>query len=57
MFFTLEILPKKENSIDFCFVVRNQQGFPIAVCDSLDDANVVIKVKFDEMVSNRSSNS
>lgn len=56
MNFIIEILPKKENSNEFCFVVRNQSGFPLAVCDSLDDANVVIKAKFDEMLSKRSSN-
>lgn len=57
MNFIIEILPKKENANEFCFVVRNQQGFPISVCDSIDDASDVIKEKFDELLSKRSSNS
>lgn len=57
MNFLIEILPKKENENYFVFVVRDQSGWPIAVCDSLDDVNFVVKGKFDEMLSKRSSKS
>lgn len=55
MNFIIEILPKKENSNVFVFVVRAQNGFPISVCDSLDGAKDVIKEKFDEMCKQTSS--
>lgn len=48
MNFILEILPKKENGNQFVFVVRAQNGFPLAVCDSLDGAKDIIQEKFDE---------
>lgn len=57
MNFIIEILPKKENSKEFVYVVRAQNGFPIAVCDSLDGAKDVIKDKFDEMRKQTKSNS
>lgn len=49
MNFIIEILPKKENSNVFVFVVRSSNGFPIAVCDTLDGAKDVIQEKFDEL--------
>ena len=49
MNFIVEILPKKENGNEFAWVVRAQNGFPIAVCDSLDGAKAVIEEKFDDM--------
>lgn len=47
MNFILEILPKKENGNQFVFVVRAQNGFPLAVCDSLEGAKDIIQEKFD----------
>lgn len=49
MNFIIEILPKKENSSIFVFVVRRGDGFPLAVCDSLEGAKDCIQEKFDEM--------
>lgn len=49
MNFIIEILPKKENGNEFAWVVRAQNGFPIAVCDSLEGAKVIIEEKFNEM--------
>lgn len=48
MNFILEILPKKENGNQFVWVVRAQNGFPLAVCDSLDGTKDFIQEKFDE---------
>lgn len=48
MNFIIEILPKKENSNEFVFVVRAQNGFPLSVCDSLEGAKDVIQEKLDE---------
>lgn len=49
MNFIVEILPKKENGNQFVYVVRAQNGFPLAVCESLDGAKTVIEKKFEEM--------
>ena len=49
MNFIIEILPKKENSNVFVYVVRASNGFPISVCDSLEAAMDVINDKFEEM--------
>ena len=38
MNFIIEVLKKKEDSSVLVFVVRNQQGFPVLVADSLDEA-------------------
>ena len=54
MNFIVEILPKKENGNEFVWVVRAQNGFPIAVCDSLDGAKDIIQEKFDDMRINLS---
>lgn len=56
MNFIIEILPKKEKSCEFVFVVRAQNGFPISVCDSLDSAKDVIKEKFEELRKQSDSN-
>lgn len=49
MNFIVEILPKKENGNVFAWVVRAQNGFPIAVCDSLEGAKDIIEEKFNDM--------
>ena len=48
MNFIVEILPK-ENGNQFVYVVRAQNGFPLAVCESLEGAKDVIQEKFEEM--------
>lgn len=48
MNFIIEVLPKKENEKILVWIVRAQNGFPIAVCDSLEDASQVIKEKVNE---------
>lgn len=48
MNFIIEVLPKKENEKILVWIVRAQNGFPIAVCDSLEDASQVIKVRVNE---------
>lgn len=55
MNFIIEILPKKENSNEFVFVVRAHNGFPLAVCDSLEGAKIVIEEKFEEARKNDDS--
>ena len=55
MNFIIEILPKKENGNVFVYVVRAQNGFPLAVCDSLDGAKLVIEEKFDEFRKTKES--
>ena len=57
MNFIVEILPKKENGNQFVYVVRAQNGFPLAVCDSLEGAKIIIQEKFDEMRKQSKSNS
>ena len=49
MNFIIEILPKKENGNVFVYVVRAQNGFPLAVCETLEGATDVIREKFDEL--------
>ncbi len=56
MNFIIEILPKKEKSNEFVFVVRAQNGFPISVCDSLEGAKDVIQGKFEELRKQSESN-
>lgn len=48
MNFIIEVLPKKENSSVFVYVVRNGNGYPMNVCDSLDDAKDFIADKIIE---------
>lgn len=55
MSFIIEVLPKKENSQVLVFVVRAQNGFPIAVCDSLDQAKDVISEQVEKALA-KSSN-
>lgn len=49
MNFIIEFLPKKEKSTEFVFVVRAQNGYPIAVCDSLTDVTKLLESKFKEV--------
>lgn len=49
MNFIIEFLPKKEKSTEFVFVVRAQNGYPIAVCDSLADATKLLESKLEEV--------
>lgn len=49
MNFIVEILPKKEKGNQFVYVVRAQNGFPLAVCETLEGAKDVILAKFEEM--------
>lgn len=48
MNFIIEFLPKKSNSFEFVCVVRRPDGFPMCVCDSLDEAKVFIEEKLEE---------
>lgn len=57
MNFIIEILPKKENGNQFVFVVRGQNGFPLAVCETLEGVKDVIQEKFDSMRSQMDSKS
>lgn len=50
MNFIVEILPKKENGEKFVYVVRAQNGFPLAVCDSIGAATKVIQEKHDQFL-------
>lgn len=50
MSFIIEFLPKQENKNEFVYVVRAQNGYPIAVCDTLTEATVLMQSKFDEMM-------
>lgn len=51
MNFILEILPKKENGNQFVYVVRAQNGFPLAVCESLEGAKLVIQEKHENFLA------
>ena len=51
MNFILEVLPKKENANQFVWIVRAQNGFPLAVCDSLENAKEVIEEKFNQSLA------
>lgn len=48
MNFIIEFLPKKSNTLEFVCVVRRPDGFPLCVCDSLDEAKTFIEEKLDE---------
>ena len=39
MSFIIEIIPKKENESIFVYIVRAQNGFPLAVVDSMLEAS------------------
>ena len=56
MNFIIEILPKRENGNEFVYVVRAHNGFPLAVCESLEGAKDVIQEKFDEFRKTKDSN-
>lgn len=47
MNFIVEVLPKKENVKEFVYVVRANNGFPLSVCDTLDEARNVIASKIE----------
>lgn len=55
MNFILEILPKKENGNQFVYVVRAHNGFPLAVCDSLEEAKDIIHEKHEELLARSDS--
>lgn len=57
MNFIIEILPKRENASQFVYVVRNQNGFPLAVCESLEGAKDVIQENLDKMFAARAESS
>ena len=50
MSFIIEFLPKQENKNEFVYVVRAQNGYPIAVCDTLDATGLLCSLKFDKMM-------
>lgn len=52
MNFILEFIPKKENEKVLVVVVRSSNGFPLAVCDSLDDAKNIIETKVNDALAN-----
>lgn len=51
MNFILEIIPKKENEKEFVFVVRASNGFPLCVCDTLNDATLFIESKIGDSIN------
>ena len=54
MNFIIEVLRKKENENVLVFVVRNQQGFPMLVADTLDEALVFVQSQIDKALSAKS---
>lgn len=54
MNFIIEVLRKKENENDLVFVVRNQQGFPMLVADSLVEATNFIQLKINQALEKNS---
>ena len=56
MNFIIEILPKRENGNEFVYVVRAHNGFPLAVCESLEGAKDVIQERFEEFRKTKDSN-
>lgn len=56
MNFIIEILPKRENGSQFVYVVRNQNGFPLSVCESLEGAKDVIQENLDKVLAAQSGN-
>lgn len=57
MNFIIEILPKKENGNKFVYVVRAHNGYPLAVCESLEAAKDVIQEKHDQFLANATKQS
>ena len=51
MNFIIEIIPKKENGNQFVYVVRAQNGFPLAVCESLEAAKDCIQEKHEQFLA------
>ena len=56
MNFIIEVLKKKENENVLVFVVRNSQGFPQLVADSLDEAKEFIQNQIDAALQKKSDN-
>lgn len=50
MNFIIEFLPKRENVKELVVVVRNSQGYPLCVCDTLNEATTFIKEKVDDAI-------
>lgn len=50
MNFIVEFLPKKASG-SLTIVVRNPQGFPLGVFDTLEDATVFIQNKYHEIMN------
>lgn len=50
MNFIIEFLPKRENVKELVVVVRNSQGYPLVVCDTLEEATAFVKEKVDEAI-------
>ena len=56
MNFIIEVLKKKENENILVFVVRNSQGFPLFVGDSLEEAKEFILNQIDAALQKKSDN-
>ena len=54
MNFIIEVLKKKEDSSVLVFVVRNHQGFPMLVADSLDEASKFIQSQINQALKKKS---
>ena len=54
MSFIIEVLKKRENELDLCFVVRAQNGFPLSVFDNLDEAKDFIAAKVKQALESNS---
>ena len=54
MNFIIEVLRKKENEKVLVFVVRNQQGFPMLVSDTLDEVKDYIQSQIEKALSAKS---
>lgn len=55
MNFIIEFIPKKDDVKTFAFVVRASNGFPVAVCDTLEDAKGIIEDNFHEYLKSISN--
>ena len=54
MNFIIEVLRKKENDNVLLFVVRNHQGIPVLVADTLDEAKDFIQDTIKKALSAKS---
>ena len=58
MNFIIEVLPKNENRSVYVYVVRSSNGFPLSVCDSLEDAKDIIAeqiIEFEKVNSKKAT--